>query len=331
MITKQGKKWKLDFRPNGASGKRVIRLFDTKGMALQYHNTVISQRDSEQTDIDNRTLNDLINIWYDLHGVGLKSSADRKNRLLKFSERLHNPIASNLDAESFGQYRLDRLSQGIKPATLNHELSYIKALYSELKRLSVIDYDCPIVMVKKLKSSRSELAYLTSEQIKTLLKIADSSQNESLPYIVNICLATGARWSEAQQLTASNCINQGFQFIDTKNGKNRFIPVEKNLFHSVKSRLLKSPFKSAYWSFRVAFARSGIILPNGQLSHVLRHTFASHFIINGGNVIALQRLLGHSSLNVTMRYAHLAPNYLHEAVKFNPLNNLQNGKIVESI
>jgi site-specific recombinase XerD len=60
-------------------------------------------------------------------------------------------------------------------------------------------------------------------------------------------------------------------------------------------------------------------LPAGQAVHVLRHTFASHFMMNGGNILALQRILGHSSILQTMVYAHFAPDYLEDAVKFNPL------------
>ena len=54
--------------------------------------------------------------------------------------------------------------------------------------------------------------------------------------------------------------------------------------------------------------------------HDLRHTFASHFIMNGEDIFTLQRILGHSDSKMTMRYAHLAPDYLAEkatVVKFN--------------
>jgi site-specific recombinase XerD len=60
-------------------------------------------------------------------------------------------------------------------------------------------------------------------------------------------------------------------------------------------------------------------LPKGQATHVLRHTFASHFMMNGGNIIALQQILGHASIQQTMTYAHLSPDYLQNAVSFNPL------------
>lgn len=46
--------------------------------------------------------------------------------------------------------------------------------------------------------------------------------------------------------------------------------------------------------------------------HDLRHTFASHFVMRGGNIYDLKALLGHADISTTMRYAHLAPNHLQK-------------------
>jgi integrase len=46
--------------------------------------------------------------------------------------------------------------------------------------------------------------------------------------------------------------------------------------------------------------------------HAMRHTFASHFIMRGGNILTLQKILGHSDVKMTMIYAHLAPDFLAE-------------------
>jgi integrase len=48
--------------------------------------------------------------------------------------------------------------------------------------------------------------------------------------------------------------------------------------------------------------------------HALRHTFASHFIMSGGNILTLQKLLGHSSVQMTMIYAHRAPDFMANEV-----------------
>lgn len=81
-------------------------------------------------------------------------------------------------------------------------------------------------------------------------------------------------------------------------------------------------FESSAGAFRMGVRDACIELPEGQLTHVLRHTFASHFMMNGGNILTLQRILGHSSLQMTMRYSHLAPDHLQEARQLNPLARL---------
>jgi len=198
-------------------------------------------------------------------------------------------------------------------------------LFRELKRLSVIDYDSPVLTVRKLREAKTELSYLTASQVELLRTQVDLTTNESLPFVVMICLVTGARWSEAEGLTVKNCINQGFQFVDTKNGHSRFVPVDETVFLYIRNRLNQKPFKSCYSAYRSAFKRLGLKVPSGQLAHILRHTFASHFIMNGGNIVALQKILGHSSLNITMRYSHLSPDYLIQAIQLNPLAEILNG------
>lgn len=84
-------------------------------------------------------------------------------------------------------------------------------------------------------------------------------------------------------------------------------------------------FKSSVGAFRMAMREAGIELMQGQLTYVLRHTFASHFMMNGGNNLALQIELGHSSLQTSMVYAHLSPDHLQEAKLRNPLTRLTVG------
>lgn len=104
----------------------------------------------------------------------------------------------------------------------------------------------------------------------------------------------------------------------------RAVPISSDLAKRIVAHYEKHGngdriFGSAYSAFREAIVRAKIILPKGQLSHVLRHTFASHFVMNGGNILTLQRILGHSDLRMTMIYAHMAPEHLEEAVRLNPL------------
>lgn len=108
-------------------------------------------------------------------------------------------------------------------------------------------------------------------------------------------------------------------YIKTKGKKNRTIPLDPSIISAIpkaKGRL----FKPCYYAFRNALERAKIELPAGQLTHVLRHTFASHFMMNGGNILVLQKILGHSDIKMTMRYAHFAPDHLGDALKLNPIS-----------
>lgn len=60
-------------------------------------------------------------------------------------------------------------------------------------------------------------------------------------------------------------------------------------------------------------------LLKGQALHVMRHTFATHFMMNGGNILTLQKILGHANIQQTMTYAHFSPDFLQDAISFNPL------------
>ena len=172
-----------------------------------------------------------------------------------------------------------------------------------------------------IRLDERELSWLTIEQIRHLLKtIEEFSQNPHVHLLTRICLATGARWGEAENLQLRHVQEGKLTFVNTKSGKSRSVPVSKELFEETRTHLRKhGAFSFSLSAFRRALAKSGIELPSGQSAHVLRHSFASHFVMNGGDVVSLQRILGHSSITMTMRYAHLAPDHLSKAIAYNPL------------
>lgn len=290
------------------------------------HDMTLSLKDEElNPQRDNRRLDEMITLWYRLHGKALRDHIRLRKLLYRMSERMGNPIASELTNEEFAKYREIR-TQEITTTTANREHAYLRAMFNELKRLGCIAYDNPLANIRKFKERDSELRFLTHDEIEQLLKTCQLSSNKSLVYVVKICLATGARWSEAESLKASQVANNKITFLNTKSGKNRTIPVNQMLFDEI-TQLEKtgdeSLFLSSLSAFRKAILKAQIQLPKGQMSHVLRHSFASHFVMQGGNIVVLKDILGHSEITTTMRYAHLSPNHLTDAVKLNPLNKHQ--------
>ena len=175
------------------------------------------------------------------------------------------------------------------------------------------------------------MTYLSLEQIDLLLNtIKEKGINKSTWWVTNICLRTGARWSEAEQLTMKQFHNSRLTFEKTKSKRLRTIPIDSQFNDQLaKYAEGKNPgdrlFIDCYEPFERMMRHSGIKLPKGQLTHVLRHSFASHFIMNNGNIITLQKILGHSDIKMTMRYAHLSPEHLMDAVTRNPLANNNGG------
>ena len=112
-------------------------------------------------------------------------------------------------------------------------------------------------------------------------------------------------------------------FTNTKTKKNRSVPISETLYNEIYKPTSGKLFEQCYTPFcYILKNKLGISLPSGQASHVLRHSFASHFMINGGNILVLRDILAHADISMTMRYAHLAPDHLSEAITHNPLTNL---------
>lgn len=168
------------------------------------------------------------------------------------------------------------------------------------------------------------MAWLTHAQITELLT-ACRRHSIDLAMIVEVCLSTGARWREAENLTRSQVTPHKITFVRTKGKKNRSVPISKELYNKLHKMGDGRLFGGCYFKFMSVIKGTSIVLPKGQLTHVLRHTFAAHFMMSGGNILVLQRILGHYDINMTMRYAHLAPEHLETALQFNPLATMPSG------
>jgi len=320
-------RWQVDLRTDGRGSKRIRKSFDSKAEAKRFETFVLAKRSEGRewnpSKADNRTLKQLIQLWFNAKGVHLKDGERRKRCLDAMAEFMGNPIARTVTPASFLAYRAHKIQKGASKKTLNNHLGYLNAVYNQLNRLNEIDFDNPIRNVETIRLDERELSWLTVEQIRHLLKtIEEFSQNPHVHILTRICLATGARWGEAENLHLRHVREGSVMFVNTKSGKSRSVPVAPELFKEIQEHLEKhTAFSFSLSAFRRALGKSDIQLPEGQAAHVLRHTFASHFIMNGGDVLTLQKILGHSSIAMTMRYAHLSKDHLADARSLSPIRD----------
>lgn len=145
--------------------------------------------------------------------------------------------------------------------------------------------------------------------------------------IVVFALNTGLRKGEIFNLNFSNInMNERIIFIiDSKSNKNRIIPMNDPVYDILCKKINKSNINENIFygknkrSFINAVNKAG--LNNGitdrrqkVVFHTLRHTFASWLVQDGVPLAVVSKLLGHSTINLTMRYTHLAPTQYRQAV-----------------
>jgi integrase len=327
--------WQLDMRPEGRYGKRIQRTFPTKREAMQFEvaqKALANAGEWKPPVKDNRRLLDLVDDWFKLYGHTLKDGKGRKGILEGSCTRLENPLGRNFTGEDWLLYRNDRLQmesyrkKQVTPNAVNHEHAYLSAMFGTLIKLKNWPHTNPLKGIPKIPMDEPELIYLELSQIAHLLDHLAESRNPDVLIITKICLSTGARWSEAEKLEGQR-IKQGLiHFVKTKNSKARAVPIskafEKEIFKG-RPRIGRLFPRSAYDAFVAAVERAKITLPDGQMTHVLRHSFASHFMINDGNILKLKDILGHKTLAMTIRYAKLAPGHLTQAIEKNPITTLE--------
>lgn len=318
-IKKTPSGWQVDVQPGGRGSKRFRKTFDTQAEAkawLAWLQTQVNQDPQWQPEKrDTRKLSELVRLWFTSHGQGLRAGLGTKTRLLAAADAMGDPVADRFTAEMFAAYRSKRIEAGVSAANMNRELAYFRAMFNELSRLGAWTRANPLGKLRQFKVQERELSYLKEKQVTDLFSELGKARNKHVRLVAKLALSTGARWSEAEGLTSSQVHEGLVQFAKTKSGKVRSVPIDDELVlelraHHKEHGSLNRIFGPAWSAFREAIERAGIDLPNGQMTHSLRHTFASYFMMAGGNILTLQKILGHQSLTMTMRYAHLAPDHL---------------------
>ncbi|EGR1512150.1 site-specific integrase [Vibrio vulnificus] len=328
------KPWLCECYPQGREGKRVRKRFATKGEATAYENFIMREVDDKPwlgSKPDHRRLNEIIELWFQLHGKNLKSGENARYRMTLISTELNNPIASLLTSNDLAHYRAARVNKGrgrenreMAISSNNGDLGLLKSMFNRLIALKEWHNPNPVLGIEPIKKSQSELTFLRDEQILRLFEtIKQSWIEDQLRLIYKICLATGARINEAVFLRGEHVFGNKITFVNTKGKRNRTIPISEELFAEINPTTSGRLFSCGYGVAHKWIDKALPELPDGQATHVLRHTFATAFMRNGGNILDLKAALGHVKIEQTMIYAHFSPDHLSTVVKLNPISHLK--------
>ena len=178
----------------------------------------------------------------------------------------------------------------------------------------------PAKKVKSLKGMTKRFRYLVPDEIQKVLSNCDVRLGGLLKPLVTVAVHIGARKGELLGLKWDQVnFDQGIiSLLDTKNGERRDIPMNETVratLQTIKRRNeLVFPNRNGKYfddaqihlAFRAALDKSGI---TDFRFHDLRHTFASNLAMERVDLCVIAQLLGHKSLAMTRRYAHLSPKH----------------------
>jgi integrase len=322
----------VDLSMPGNKNERVRKKHKTQSEARNYKIWVQSNWNNDPewspktAKQDSRRLKALIDVWYTDYGQFLKDGKRRKTKLNIIADQMENPIARKIDKAMFSDFRTKRAEQ-VKPKTINNEHGYLCSLFNKLIELGKWPYKNPIEGIGKLRLKQTELAYLEDAEIESLLAALQVIDSE-VALIAEVCLSTGARWSEAQSLQLRQVKNHTVYITETKTGINRSVEIDDDLYNRLRKRGPGYLFRqSQCWKvFRRGMWQAGIDLPEGQMTHVLRHTFATHFLSNyqaADGLLRLKNILGHTNIKTTEQYLHIIAAKNAGTARLNPVSMLK--------
>lgn len=238
-----------------------------------------------------------------------------KNLTSAFSDKILNGIT----IKEIEKYRMERRIKR-KPATVNRELACLKNMFTKAIQWGYASIN-PVRDVKLFKENNTIVRYLTPKEQQMLIACC----NEHLRPIVITALNTGMRKSEILNLKWVNVdfTLKQISVLETKNNEIRYIPMNETLTEALESvkKYAYSPYvfcddnRNHYGDIKKGFSsalkRAGI---TNFRFHDLRHTFASCMVMSGVDITTVSRLLGHKTLQMTLRYSHLSPAHQQNAV-----------------
>ena len=315
-------KWYIAYQANGKRIRQMISE-DRKLAEKVLYKKKIEVAENKFLDIRKQQkikFSEFADTYFELHSKPNKRSykSDIINiRHLKsfFSDK----YLYNINAMLVEEYKIERAKK-VSLATVNRELACLKHMFNKAIEWNKTSNN-PVKKVKLFKENNKRTRYLEKEEIEKLLRNCSGY----LKPIVIVALNTGMRKGEILSLKWHDIdFRHGvINIYHTKNNEKREVPINE-MVKTALVRVRKHPNSSYVFnkpdgspridirkSFFTTLKKSGIL--NFRF-HDLRHTFASHLVMAGVDLNTVRELMGHKSLEMTLRYSHLSQDHKKHAV-----------------
>ena len=276
----------------------------------------------------------------------------RFNEFLQVSQMPTN--ASQIDkhhVRAFIRYlqteaRVPRMNRLLSPATVQGYVRTLKSFFSWLKREGHVPAN-PMTGIPIPKAPTKVVDTFTTDQIARLAAVCQTANGSGCRNlsILLLMLDSGIRVSELTNIDLGDVnLAEGYIKVSvTKGGRERIVPigslVQKSLWKYINCF---RPQPLTYTVTRLFLNDKGLPLTKNGIQqmlrrygkragligvrcspHTFRHTFAKHYLLNGGDIFSLQRILGHSSLASVRMYLNLfATDIKKQHQRFSPVDNL---------
>lgn len=351
-VRKRGNCYQIDY--SDPTGKRIRKTFKKrKDAEAELGKRVSLKAEGRYLDVKKdyvTTLNQLIKKYTENYESQSSFANWKKLCLNNFKDYFgEDTLLANIryvDLETYRNHLRKKLThKGTirTDATVNREISCLHHLLSKGAEWELLEQN-PFKKGKSLlvKENNQRLRFLSHDELQKLLAISP----EHLQEIIICAVNSGMRRGELLSLKWEQ-IRNGFIYLQkTKTNEPRQIPINDTLvelFRKIKKQNPGSAYVFAYrtskkdkaggnlkvvkfnstpmnnikHSFETAVKKAGI---EHCRMHDLRHTFASHLLMNGASLKDVQELLGHKTIEMTLRYGHLSQAHKKNAV--NLLNGL---------
>lgn len=317
-VFKENGSWFVRYRD--LEGKqREKKAGATKALALELERKILADRDLKKrfgyTTLKEITFTEWSDQYLDHCKIRVTQNTykNREYEINKMKKLFGNKLLSKFTENDFYEY-IKTTKGGLTGCTVGKYVVFFLGILKEAKKYN---YNVSNITLDIKRKSKVIIRYLTKEEAECLI-----NNSGDLRLLIILALNTGMRRGEMLNLLWSNVDlkTRLIHILISKNGERRSIPINTTLFKEL-NKIEDKTGKVIKLSVGIQGIKYkwGCILKKCNIKnfrfHDMRHTFASWLAIKGISLYTIKELLGHKTIEMTQRYAHLSPDARFNAVE----------------